>query len=229
MTFLPCDTDVLIQTFLSDSVFALRSLRSDYSVQPLIVSEVEIELRSNRSFPGRFDAELAKALKNDTLQLADESLARTLVPAPPAAAGALWGQYKLRGQRYAKRVGSGEAHTLALGVEFSLPVSSNDRKALRVLAGVPESLPSPVLRFFDLICFAYQSGSATEADCNQIRKALQQHGEGMPADFERASFGDGLRTFVPRLIDGARPLVGDSGPTGVVVGPESKMVIRRLP
>jgi len=65
------------------------------------------------------------------------------------------------------------------------------------------TLPSPVLRGFDLLAFCYQNGCLEPKACEEVRSELSRNGEGMPKAFMNASFADGLKNFSPRLRDGA--------------------------
>lgn len=86
---------------------------------------------------------------------------------------------------------------------LGLPAVSNDFSAIKTLEANLLTLPTPVLRGFDLLAFCYQSGCLELKMCEGIRSELLKHGEGMPRAFMNASFENGLKNFSPRLRDGA--------------------------
>jgi hypothetical protein len=87
-------------------------------------------------------------------------------------------------------------------VTLGLPALSNDFSAIRTLEANLLTLPTPVLRGFDLLAFCYQSGCLEPKACEEVRSELLKNGEGMPKAFMNASFGDALKNFSPRLRDG---------------------------
>lgn len=206
---LPCDTDALIQLFLvtkQTSLVPLRILRDVYGIQPAIVAEVEVELMSNRKHGVRIAPELKKALGNGTLEILDVGAMSKYVSS--AVAKGVFGTYQALGQQYAKIVGLGEAYTLAAAVTIDVPALSNDITALRALDTHNHAVPSPVLRMFDLLALSLQTGALTEQDCDAARKELRGRGEHVPAPFQNASFGDGMKSFCPRILDNAKPAIG---------------------
>ena len=69
--FLLCDTDLLIQFFVAQDLRPLRELKRAYGIQPSIVAEVEMELRSNKKHKKLIDAQFDRAM-GSILQLFDE-------------------------------------------------------------------------------------------------------------------------------------------------------------
>ncbi|HEX7423856.1 MAG TPA: hypothetical protein VF311_08220 [Terriglobales bacterium] len=73
------------------------------------------------------------------------------------------------------------------------------------------TLPTPVLRSFDLLAFCFQNGLLELKACEAMRSELLRIGEGLPAAFKHASFENGLKSFAPRLRDGTPTLAASSG------------------
>lgn len=212
---LPCDTDALIQLFLTASqtkLASLRVLRTDYAIQPAIVPEVETELLSNRKHGARVAPELRKAIGNGTIEMLDIGSMGKYVP--PSVAKGVFGNYQTLAQQYAKIVDRGEAYTLAAAITLGVPAVSNDVSALEALDYHSLAVPSPVLRSFDLLAFALQTGALTERECDAARKELAGRGEHMPAAFKHASFLDALTRFCPRILDGGKPPIGTAPKPG---------------
>jgi hypothetical protein len=111
------------------------------------------------------------------------------------------------GAQYEGHVHRGEAYTFAAAVTLGLPALSNDFSAIKTLEANFLSLPSPVLRAFDLLAFCHQSSCLELKACEEVRSELLKNNEGMPKAFMNASFEDGLKNFSPRLRAAA------SGPT----------------
>jgi hypothetical protein len=211
-TLLPIDSDVLIQIFKAGSpaLHAIRALRA-YNLQAAIVEDVEQELAWHAKFRDRFDAPTQKAIANGHLVRLDESTIQRQIQsaATPVAGVATAGAYNTIGKEYARRVGAGEAYTFAAALALNTPAASNDFSAIKTLSGHGQQLPSPVLRFLDLVVFALQAGELTGKDCDDIRKNLVSDGEYLtPRNFQRASFEDALKQFEPRLVDAGRPRLG---------------------
>jgi hypothetical protein len=205
-----CDTDSLIQLFLTASqtqnLIPLRTIRDDYGVQPMIVAEVETEVMWTRRYSSRFVPALKKALGNGLIEVLDESsLARRM---QNHLARSVFASCQAAGKQYSKYTDPGEAHTLGSAVTLNAPALSNDKRALDALEFNGMQLPSPVLRVFDLFCFAYQIGALDDKECDKVRKTLVQLKEGVPRAFRASSFSDGLGKFCPRILDSAVVRVG---------------------
>ena len=201
-----CDTDALIQVFIAQLVPSLRELKSSYGIQPTIVPEVEIEVSWNKKFKAQFDPVLRKTISSGVLIVLDKTGLEFCVDAP--LVGALSSQIQTLGAEHHKCVGLGEAYAFAAAVTLGQPAISNDFSAVQALTTSGFAVPSPVLRFFDLLVFFYQTGYLTEADCDQVRQTLLKRNEFVPAPFQRASFKNGLTYFCPRLLDKSKSAVG---------------------
>ena len=204
------DTDALIQLFLTakqtKSLLPLRTLRDEYGIQPVIVAEVEVELASHRKYGAKVVPEFRKALGNGALEILDIGSMSKYVPT--ALASGVFATYQRLGQRYALVVDRGEAYTHAAAVTLDVPAVSNDVSALRALTFHDYQVPSPVLRVFDLFAFALQTGVLDLRDCDAARKELLGRNEHIPRAFQHAAFTDGMKSFCPRILDGARSAVG---------------------
>jgi len=213
-SFVFCDADAIIQFLLAQEVRPFRLLRSKYSIQPLVVPEVEIELlRPIRRFGNRVAPEFKKVVANGLLRVVDKNaLAAHYGGAggPMAAAAAMANIAKL-GHEYQAHVDYGEAYTHAAALTLGVPALSHDRSALEVLIHAGLSVPTTVLRAFDLIALCYQVGEMTEKDCDAFRAALLLEHEYLPKCFAHKSFGDGLKDFCPRICDIHVAPVGSTG------------------
>ncbi len=198
-----CDSDVLVQLFLVDELRPLQKLKQSFGIQATIVLEVELELRWTAKHRARFVPQLDRALKHQTLVKLDPSLFQThLNESPP---GTSWGTFQTLGARNYGHVQRGEAYTFAAASTLCMPAASNDFRALEMLRQQMLSLPTPVLRCFDLLEFARQCGTLTLKECEEIRSGLLRKGEGIPRAFKHASFEDGLNNFTCRLKEGTAP------------------------
>lgn len=194
-----CDSDVLVQLFIANELRPLRDLKSLYRIQPAVAQEVDVELRWLGRHKGRFVPQLDKALKNGLLVRLDKPFFQSLVSSSPP--GASWSGYQSLGAQYNGYVDRGEAYTHAAGVILAVPTASNDFSAIKVLQLQMMNLPAPVLRSFDLLAFALQTGTLCLKDCENARQALMSENEWVAKDFKYASFQSGLATFQCRLRD----------------------------
>jgi len=201
---LPFDSDVLVQFFLARELRPLNILQKSYGIQPVIVTEVDLELRWLGKYKARFAPDLDKALKNQLLRVLDQPLFQSLLSSAPP--GASWAAFQSLGSQHYRHVQHGEAYTHAAGVTLGLPVVSNDYDAIQTLEAQSFALPSPVLRGFDILAFCHDTGAMTLRECDDVRQELRRHNEGIPKPFMNASFGDGLKSFSCRLRDGAPTL-----------------------
>jgi len=209
--FLLCDTDAVIQFLLAGQITAFRVLRDRYSIQPLIVHEVEIELRSHRKFGHRIESPLRKALANNLLcKLSFDTLDAHFAGQPAMASAAFSAIGKL-GREYQKLVDNGEAYTHAAALTLGVPALSNDLSALSALVTNGLAVPSTVLRTFDLVALCHQVNEMPESECDSFRAFLAGEREYLPSCFARASFRDGLRSFEPRILDSSLPAIGVAG------------------
>ena len=121
------------------------------------------------------------------------------------------GGFQSLGAQYEGRIHRGEAYSFAAAVTLEMPALSNDFSAIKTLEANMLTLPTPVLRSFDLLAFCFQNGLLELKACEAMRNELLKVGEGLPAAFKHASFEDGLRRFASRLRDGAPVLAASSG------------------
>src|SRR6266404_4681693 len=192
-----CDSDALIQLFIANELRPLKDLKNLYGIQPVVVQEVDIELRWLGHHRDRFVLQLDKAMKNGLVTRLDKPLFQSLVSAAPA--GASWSAFQSIGAQYAGYVDKGEAYTHAAGVVLGVPTVSNDFRAIQLLQTQMMNLPAPVLRSFDLLAFALTSGTLAIQDCEKARSALLAAGEWVAKDFKNTSFQGGLSSFTCRL------------------------------
>lgn len=207
-SLLPLDADVTLQLFIARAAHSiLTPIRKRYGIQAIIVPEVEVEVVSHRRLGPTVGPLLGKARTNGLIKLLDAKSYGDLLRGNSdlEAAGVPHGDIQALGRRYNYRVDRGEAYTHATGLLLEQPVASNDMSALRSLDMAGEALPAPVLRTFDLVFFANQIAAMTDDECDEVRKLLLAAGEYLPKAFEHSSFANGLKDFVPRLLDSKLP------------------------
>ncbi len=211
-SLLICDSDVIVQLFLASELRPLRDLKSLYGVQPVIVQEVDLELRWLGRYGNRFEYQLDKSLRAGLFCKLDKSLFQSFLGS--ARPGASWAGFQSLGAQYMGFVDKGEAYSHAAGIVLGMPVASDDYSALQVLQYQMQNLPSPVLRSFDLLGFALEIGSISIQDCEKVRTCLMKENCWVPGVFKNASFEDGLARFQLRLRDAAKAkLPSSSSPT----------------
>ncbi len=194
-----CDSDALIQFFIANELRPLKDLKAFYGIQPVIVQEVDIELRWLGHHKDRFVPQLDKAVKNGLIIRLDKALFQSLVSSAPP--GASWSAFQSLGAQYLGYVDKGEAYTHAAGLVLGMPTVSNDFRAIQLLQSQMMNLPAPVLRSFDLLAFALARGTLAIQDCENARSTLLASGEGVPNVFRHTSFEGGLPNFHCRLRD----------------------------
>jgi hypothetical protein len=195
-----CDSDALTQFFLASEIRPLKQLKDAYGIQAAIVEEVELELRWLRKHKDRFVPQLDKALSTNVLKLLDSAHFHSHLSTAPV--GASWAGFQSLGAQYDGHIHRGEAYTFAAAVTLNLPALSNDFNAIKTLEANLHTLPTPVLRSFDLLAFCFHNGLLELKACEAVRSQLLKNGEGLPKAFMHASFEDGLKDFTPRLRDG---------------------------
>lgn len=210
-SLLICDSDVLVQCFLASELRPLRDLKALYGVQPVIVQEVDAELRWLGHYGSRFVPQLDKSLKNGLLVRLDKALFQSLLGnAPP---GTSWASYQALGAVYLGFVDKGEAYTHAAGVVLGLPAASDDYRAIQVLQFQMQNLPCPTLRSFDLFGFAHEVGILSIQECEKVRSCLLKENRWIPAALKNSSFANGISNFLLRLRDGSNaPVSGAQAP-----------------
>lgn len=216
-SLLICDSDVLVQLFLAAELGPLRDLKSLYGVQPAIVQEVDVELRWVGHYGNRFVPQLDKSLKTGLIARLDKTLFQSLLSAAPP--GASWAGFQSLGAQYMGFVDKGEAYTHAAGVVLALPTASDDFRAIQVLQFQMQNLPAPVLRSFDLLGFAFESGTLPMQDCEKARSCLLKESRWVPGAFKHASFADGLSNFRLRLRDASKASPPGPQPPSIFTDP----------
>jgi len=207
------DTDALVQLMIGGRLPLLRELKARYSINSVIVPEVEIEVASSRRF-SKYQPTLAKAISNGIVKIFDSSRYASLLQQSASlqrtAAGVSYGDIQSLGATYNLRVDRGEAYTFAAAVRLRQPAMSNDFSAIKALDKAGFALPVPVLRAYDLIVFAFQTKLITQRDCDSFRKSLlsESVSEFIPREMRSNSFVDGFMVYVPRLVDGDIPRCG---------------------
>jgi len=213
--FVICDTDALLQFLIVSDIRALLTLRNSYRIQPLVVPEVEIELRSHRRYATRVSQELTKLLGNGVLKILDKAVLAAHFGGPPsgplASAQALAQIQQLGAQLY-RHCDTGEAYSHAAAITLDVPAMSHDRSALDAILNAGLPVPKTVLRAFDLLSLSFQIGYITANDCDQIRSDLVKEGEWVPKSFNKNSFVGGLQSFCPRLHDLKHSRLGGAEP-----------------
>lgn len=206
------DADAIIQLVACDKLSILKVLQSQYGISTVIPESVEMELRNlvkNRRFQD-VHQRLTKAFNNGLLTVLEEA---TLSPLVGSNAHEAFERIDRLGEKFRRLgVGSGEAYAHAAGIELSLPVLSNDGKAINVLMANGATLPGPFLRTFDVLVFGRQIAVLSDHDCDAARQELARRNEGITSCFMGRSFTEGLQEFYPRLVDGAAPLIGATHP-----------------
>lgn len=206
------DSSVLLQFIATEQFGILRLLRSDFGVQPAIVQAVESEasciLQNVPKFRGRLE-QLKKAVGNKTLAIVDRDL---LAPILGSAAEAWIRQMESEGDRLYSVVDRGEAFTHAASMVLNVPTATNDTTAVTRLLRGGETIPRPILRFWDFVVFAHQAGLLDAAACDKVRQILHKMGEWQHPCFTNCSFDDGLPRFYARLVRAGWQTVGASQP-----------------
>jgi hypothetical protein len=204
------DADAMIQVCFAGHVQPLRCLRDRYDVQPIVVEEVDAEVRSFQrklggNIPHLFDKAVTKGLlvvlTREELRARKPSLGPKFTETSVAN---LWADIEALGSEYNLRVDLGEAYTFAAAVILGVAAVSNDASAIRALRENSLQEPKPILRVFDLYTFALQAGAMTIRDVEDARSRLLGAGEHIPAAFRNQSVTDGLKAFAPRLVDASR-------------------------
>lgn len=202
--FLVCDADVVFQFFIAGFPAPLKCLRDRYGVQPIVVPEVDVELRRR---PQSTEAKrYASALGHGHIAILDvakirANLARFPTEVADLGAEGIWSEIQTAAESYSLRVDTGEAYTYAAAVTLRVPMASNDARAIRTLRDQNLAVPSHVLRAFDLVALAVQSGAMTSKDADLMRGRLREKNQHLPKALEHASFEDALAELAPRLVD----------------------------
>lgn len=208
-TTLVCDTDALIQLFLSSQGELLKKIKRIYGIRPVITEAVERELfRPGIRNGKQFQPQVQKALDNGALLLLDEHSLGSFTSNDPHTT---YISIQLEGRKNSNHLGLGEAYSHAAGVVLRAPVMSNDMKAIVVADRVGLATAKPTVRACDVFVLFRQIGELSEEDCEDIRKSLRAFNETLPPVFDGHKFADGLQKYYPRLVDANHPILA-TGP-----------------
>ena len=204
--FLFCDSDVLIQLFLVKQTRLLDRLSSEYHIRPIVVSEVEGEIRNHRKFGQEFEQPFLDATRSEILGILDEdTFGNCLADCgfPLRLSENLWEKIQDLGNRLSSCIQGGEAYTHAAGQVLSMPILSNDYAAINTLrnSGCPTAVPA--LRSFDLFCFAYKQKWLDTGSFKSLLQALASKNEWIHQDFlgmPWPQLEEKIETFQCRLI-----------------------------
>lgn len=191
------DSDALIQILLCGQHRVFSILESDFGVRSFLMSEVEVEVLSNRKFGGIVRPKLEKALKSRSLKILTSSDLDGLAARGSAPVSLV--DIRDLGKDYNIDVGIGEAYTHAAGVTLDSPTVSNDINAIRTLESKGKKLPPTILRSFDLFAFLYAENYIQTPEAEQALKTLKMYREWLPSSLRNASFEDGIRRIDCRL------------------------------
>lgn len=191
------DSDALIQVLLCGQHRLFSVLEADFGVRSFIMSEVEVEVLSNRKFGALVRPKLDKALRNGSLKILTSADLEGLA-ANQSAQVSLADIRKL-GTEYNIDVGIGEAYTHAAGVMLDAPTVSNDINAIRTLESKGKKLPPTILRSYDLFAFLHTENYIQVPEAEQALKTLKQYCEWMPPSLKNSSFEDGIGQINCRL------------------------------
>jgi len=191
------DTDALAQIFITGHQIILAHLKDQYGVSSYLMSEVEVELLSNRRISGLVRPRYEKALKNGWIKLLTsgdlERVSKSIgIEVTLHEIRTLASDLKLL-------IGNGEAHTHAAAILLGCPSVSNDQQAIRVLEANGKQMPSSVLRSFDLFGFCYHEHILSEREAEEIRTTLRGQGEWVPISMKNSTFVGGLAAMACRL------------------------------
>lgn len=217
------DADALLQILIAEGMRLLLFIKRTYRMQAATTEAVEMEVRRNPVFRARLSRQFEKALNDQVLVLLDTRTLPAFVTTDP---NAVYNSLQVLGSKY-ERAGMdyGEAYTYAAGLVLNVPVISNDLNAVKTARQKNLKLPQLVGRVFDIVALCYQAGHVSAGECDQVRKALSEAGEFLPAAFNRRSFADGLPHFYCRIHDVGYPTVGAPTPIGDL---DIRLSIRRV-
>jgi len=178
-----------------------------------VVPEVEMEIRRHQKFGNRFEAILLKHNKSQNIAFLESKSIRDLLnrrAVPTAEFDSQVEDIQNRARIYRAYVHDGEAYSHAHATALRLPLMSHDNAAIETLTHVPLPVAIPVLRYLDVVVFAYKLGTITEEDGERIRQTLLKNGEylSQPFDQRKSTFADCVANFSERL----RIWEGDSPP-----------------
>lgn len=194
--FLFCDSDALVQIFVTKLLRILKQLSLDFAITAVIVPEVEVEIRRLRR--QRFEPFLQKAVDEGCVKLFDDDQAESLlaeVGYPERRILDLLEKIQDLGSRLARHVGRGEAYSHAAGQYLSCPILSNDTSAVTTLRRHRLQTAVPVLHSFDLFCFGHSVGWIEESEFKALLQDLDAANERRHYHFRDAKWKSLLRTI----------------------------------
>ncbi|HEX4485253.1 MAG TPA: hypothetical protein VH088_03245 [Terriglobales bacterium] len=201
------DSDALIQILLTNSTAILKKLKTDYSIQCLIVQAVETELlritsKRLHSIKSLFD----KTLNSSTIRILTEEL---ISHEKGSAIGAsLFNQAEQLGRHLHRSIDRGEAFSHGAAMTLGVPVVTHDREAINKLCGDGVRFTEPLLRMYDLVGLGIQTKMLDYADCDKIRDTLLDNNEWVMQCFRNCKYVEGLPLFYARFVDASLPLIG---------------------
>jgi hypothetical protein len=191
------DSDALMQILLAGQGQVFSMLSSDFGVSSFIMSEVEVEVRSNRKLGALVRIPFEAALKSHSLKVLSSSDLEALssgMSTPISLA-----DIRQVGKDFALYVGSGEAYTHAAGVLLDTPTVSNDFNAIKTLESNGKNLPPRIFRSYDLFAFLFDEGYIDIRTAERTLKALKAQNEWIPKCLLHSSFEDGIKGINCRL------------------------------
>lgn len=187
--FLVCDSDALIQVFLTRQRDLFVYLRDSFGVQAAIVQEIRIELSNHDKFGKQFLPPLERALASSALMLLDSTVIRRHLSTQGITGTGVdrfLEEQARRWDAYRLHVDTGEAACHATAVTFAWPALSHDISAVETLEHVGLEPAAPVLRFCDLATFAHACGRLSGEQFEASLKSLRGAREPMPYPFRDA-------------------------------------------
>jgi hypothetical protein len=192
------DSDALLQILLAGQQQLFKVLFTDFGVSSYIMSEVEVEVRSNRKLGALVRIPLDSSLKSGHLKILSSSDLEQLSSVMSASVSLA--DIRRLGKDYALYVGTGEAYTHAAGILLDTPTVSNDANAIRALESSGKQLPPKVFRSYDMFAFLYDEGYIDIHKAEQILKVLKTQNEWIPKCLLHSSFEDGIKEINCRLL-----------------------------
>ena len=184
------DTDAILQLVIADCVSLLKLLGTEYGIRATIVEAVKTELllKAERKF-APFKKSIHKALDSHTLSVLTSPFLRESGWTDSDRAVDLITKL---GTKYTDFVDRGEAFSYAAANLLKMPILSNDGAAISDLRDNRITVPTTILRAFDIVVFGFQIESRSETECDLVRQKLANSHEYLPECFVHAAFKAGL-------------------------------------
>ena len=130
------DSDALIQILLTNSTGILKKLKTDYSIQSLIVQAVEAEvLRLTSGRLKQIRSIFDKTINSSTVRVLTEDLLAH--DKGTAIGGSLFNQAEQLGRHLHLSIDRGEAYSHGAAMTLGIPVVTHDRVRLCARTGPP--------------------------------------------------------------------------------------------